>query len=145
MLYYSAMSQYLEVELSVQHKPCGTTPRNHHIVSCCRGILAFRRCRTLLFPGIWKPWVRWNRSTCEKGVSFCLVKHLAKCCHILSCSNSISSKLVPSCCMESICNCIYSTLCNTLLLWKIWNMYQDMWVYHLTIFFSQNHQLVYGG
>ena len=52
MLYYSAMNQYLEVELSVQHKPCGTTPRNHHIVSCCRGILAFHRCRTLLFPGM---------------------------------------------------------------------------------------------
>ena len=42
MLYYSAMSQYLEVEFSVQHKPCGTIPHNHHIVSCCRGILAFR-------------------------------------------------------------------------------------------------------
>ena len=87
---------------------------------------------------------------CGKGVSFCLVKHLAKCCRILSCSNSISSKLnifqtVPSCRMESICNCIYSTVCNTLLLWKIWNMYLDMWIYHLTIFFSQNHQLVYGG
>ena len=32
---------------------------------------------------------------CGKGVSFCLVKHLAKCCRILSCSNSISSKLFP--------------------------------------------------
>ena len=32
---------------------------------------------------------------CGKGVSFCLVKHLAKCCRILSCSNSISSKLSP--------------------------------------------------
>ena len=52
ILYYNAMSQYLEVEFSVQHKPCGIIPHNHHIVSCCRGILAFRRCRTLLFPGM---------------------------------------------------------------------------------------------
>ena len=52
MPYYSAMNQYLEVEFSVQHKPCGTIPHNHHIVSCCRGILAFCRCRTLLFPGM---------------------------------------------------------------------------------------------
>ena len=50
---------------------------------------------------------------------------------------------VLSCCMESICNCIYSTVCNTLLLWKIWNVNLDMRVYHLTIF-SQNHQLEYG-
>ena len=28
MLYYSAMNQYLEVEFSVQHKPCGTIPHN---------------------------------------------------------------------------------------------------------------------
>ena len=44
---------------------------------------------------------------CGKGVSFCLVKHLAKCCRILSCSNSIS---VPSCCMVSICNSILHSL-----------------------------------
>ena len=35
---YSVMDQYLEVEFSVQHKSCGTTPCNHHIVSCCQGI-----------------------------------------------------------------------------------------------------------
>ena len=51
---------------------------------------------------------------------------------------------VPSCRTESICNCIYSTVCNTLLLWKICIVKLDMWVYHLTIFFSQNHQLKYG-
>ena len=50
-------------------------------------------------------------------------------------------QVVPSCCMESICNCIYSTVCNTLLLWKIWNVNLDMWVYHLTIF-SQSLQTV---
>ena len=96
MLHYIAMNPYLEVEFSVQHKPCGTIPHNHHIVSCCRGILAFCRCRTLLFPGM--ETVQYGRTgahlcECGKGVSFCLVKHLAKCCRIFS--NSISSKLSP--------------------------------------------------
>ena len=51
-LYYSAMDQYLELVFSVQHKPCGTIPCNHHIVSCCRDILSFHRRRTLVFPGM---------------------------------------------------------------------------------------------
>ena len=98
MLYYSAMNQYLEVEFSVQHKPYGTIPHNNHIVSCCRGILAFRRCRILLFPGmetmctVEHKHARFNE--CGKGVSFCLVKHLAKCCRILFTPQSAT----PCCC-----------------------------------------------
>ena len=44
---------------------------------------------------VWKPWVRWNTSTPLWVWKRSQLKHLAKCCRILSCSNSISSKLSP--------------------------------------------------
>ena len=119
MLYYRAMNQYLEVEFSVKHKLCDTIPHNHHIVSCCQGILAFRRCRTPLFPGMETMGTVEHLCECRKGVRFHLVIHLVKCCHILSCPNSISSKLSPLAAYNSIC----STVGNTLLLWQIWNVY----------------------
>ena len=81
---------------------------------------------------------------CGKGVSFCLVKHLANAAAFCL----VQTQYLPNCPLllhGKHMQLHNSTVCNTLLLWKIWNMYLDMWVYHLTIFFSQNHQLVYGG
>ena len=107
MMYYSAMHQYLEVEFSVH----SSQPSHCIMLSRHSGISHLQNTSISWFGNHGYGGTRARLCECGKGVSFCLVKHLAKCCRILSCSNSISSKLSPLAAWKAYATAyIYSTV-----------------------------------